>query len=68
MTRGEFCSLVRGDIVTVAGNGLCVVEAVSSQSGLIMIDLRFQRGALGVVRDIPETEAEIIGQVFTRTR
>ena len=60
MTRDEFCSLERGDIVTVPGNGPCVVEAVSSQSGLIMVDLRFQRGALGVVRDIPETESVIV--------
>jgi hypothetical protein len=62
MTRDEFCSLQRGDLVKVDGNGHCIVEAVCYCDGKFRVDLRLMSGEL--VKAIPESECEIIRPIL----
>lgn len=66
MTRDEFRSMKRGDIVVANGNGPCVVEGVFFENGTITVDLELQRGDIAAVRGIPETAAEVIRRLPRR--
>ena len=65
MTRDEFKCLERGEIVEVAGNGLCVVESIYWQADGFKVDLR-RRHFAERIEGIRELDHDIIRAVRVR--